>query len=255
MWKSWWEDQGGLDFLLETQARNACGSETVFLQKVLRLQWIASFWSEKGDVVRRGGMPDPNSPWYSLGMMQRRRLAAQATNELMFPPSGWSKCNRIAKMLEQQEVTPTLSEPVSQDDDTGAIVIPASACSDPAKQTDKVLFLPSFVGGQQLFVMKDAEIEYCVPPNCLTSCSAQYKLTCRVSTAHRKEEPILLTVGTASMEDPDTVHMIKLPYTMGLWEDTEALIVELGVSNSILRFARQNQPFGFSIKEIRLIPV
>lgn len=239
-----------MDFLLETQARNACGSETAFAQKVLRLQWIASFWNEKESEVKRAGNPDPNSPWYSLGMMQRRRLAPQATNKLMFPPTEGSVRNKIAAMLEKQEAkTLILSEAVTHDTNSGAIVIPAASCCDPAKPTNKVLFLPSFMGGQQLFLKEDAEIEYCVPQSVLKGNVSKYRLTCRVATAHRKEEPILLTVG------PSTVYTITMPYNMGLWEDTEPVIVELDSSTAKLRFARPNQLFGFSIKDIRLEPV
>ena len=110
MWKSWWGDQGGPDFLLETKARNACGSESVFLQKVLRLQWIASFWNEQENMVKRYGMPSPKSPWYSLGMMQRRHLATQATHKHMFPSTEDGKGTKIRQMLDQQEKRVSLAK-------------------------------------------------------------------------------------------------------------------------------------------------
>ena len=98
-------------------------------------------------------------------------------------------------------------------------------------------------------------IEYLLPPDYLSNGATQYTLTCRVCTVHRQEEPILLTIGPASKDDPSTVHTIKLPYTMGLWEETEPVIVELGGSASTLRFARPKQMFGFAFKDIRLVPV
>jgi hypothetical protein len=180
--------------------------------------------------------------------MQRRRLAPQATNKLMFPVTAGGTRNKIAALLEQEEAKTCLREAVVCDNKTGAIVIPASSCSDPANATKKVMFVPSFLGGQQLFVKEDAEVEYCLPQPFLKSDVAKYKLTCRVATAHRFEQPITLTIGP-------TVYVITLPYTMGLWDYTEPVIVELDGSITKMRFARPNQPFGFAFKVIRLDPV
>ena len=88
MWKSWWNDQGGLDFVLETKARAACASELIFLQKVYRLQWLAQYYYlEKTEAVRRNGQYDPNNPWYTLSMIQRQLLVNNKTSKqiLMFP--------------------------------------------------------------------------------------------------------------------------------------------------------------------------
>lgn len=250
MGMSWWGDQVGPDFLLETQARNACGSEAAFAQNVLRLQWVAAFWNEGENAIRREGQPDPNSPWYTLGLMQRRRWAPRATNALTFPRTEGGAPNKILALIAQSEAAPSASRAaIARDDRTGTIVVPATDCSDPAKATNKVLFLPSFLGGQQLFVKEDAEIEYILPQSFLKGDSVKYSLTCRVATAHRSEQPIHLTAGGA-------VYSITLPYTMGVWGDTEPVVVELeGSADCNLRFARPQQLFGFSIKDFRLVPL
>lgn len=218
------------------------------MQKVLRLQWIAAYHNENGNVVRMDGLPDPNNSWYSLGMMQRRRLAAMAANMHMFPDTRGSTRNKISVMLEQQEARSIPCDVLTHDHKTGRIVIPATANVNPTQSTNKVVFLPSFLGGKQLFLKEDAEIEYSLPHDFLTNEAAQFKLTCRVSTVHRKEQPILLTIGP-------TVYTVTLPYTMGLWADSKPVVVELEYATSKLRFTRPNQMFGFSIKDITLLPV
>jgi len=259
MWKSWWEDQGGPDFVLETKARSACESERQFMQKVLRLQWISQFWNEEKNVVRMKGLPDPKSPWCSLGMMQRRRLGGADTRHQDDKPQMLERIssnnnNKIAQMLSLKKANAIIGDPVSRDVKTGAIVIPATSCSSPSKKSKKVSFLPSFLGGQQLFVQEDAEIEFTLSSVDFDT-ARTYKLTCLVCTVHRSEEPILLTVMSGEGNDPDAVHVVNMPYTVGMWEETEPVIVEVGGAYNKLRLSRPKQPKGFSFKEIRLVPV
>ena len=141
---------------------------------------------------------------------------------------------------------------MTRSETTGAIVIPASSCSSPGRKQNKVSFLPSFSGGEQLFVQQDATVEFTlalanVPPG-------TYNLTCCVCTVHRSEQPILLTVALGGKKDPSADHVVKLPYTVGMWEETEPVTIEVGAATK-LRFARPQQQYGFSFKEVRLVPV
>jgi hypothetical protein len=251
---SWWDDQCGNDFLLETQAREACGdSETVYARKVLRLQWLARFWNEKPDVVRRYGNVDPDNPWYSLEMMQRRRLAASrptvTKSQTPRPVHGSGTPNKIAIFRERQSMIPSDAS-IECDNVSGTIVIPAASCTSPTTTTEKVMFLPCFIGGQQLYIMADAEVEYKVPADLLHGTEVQnYNLTCRVSTAHRQEQPLSLTIGP-------NVYEITLPYTMALWGNSEPITISLdgAVADQTMKFSRNMQQFGFSMRDITLIP-
>jgi hypothetical protein len=248
---SWWEDQCGIDFDLETKARKACGSETAFMQKVLRLQWIAAFRGEQQKVVRGEGMPDPSSPWYSLGMMQRKRLASSGK---MDKAQYTTLCgnSRLAEWMKKGGLCD--QESVSADAKSGVITIPASTCSNPSKQTEKVLFLPSFLDGAQLYIQQDAIVEYKLPSS-VGLAPQKYKLSLLVCTVHRKEQPLLLSVISPNPDDPDCVHLINMPYTMGEWSYTDDVIVDIAAGNFNLRLARPKQPFGFSFKGLRLSPI
>lgn len=258
---SWWDDQCGSDFMIETRARSACASETEFANAVLHLQWLASFWKEDTSNVRRNGKIDPNNLWTSLGMMQRRRLSAQTTHKLMYPATDTSVGNKLACYREQllryhldtsvlENETASRKNRKAGDDD--AIIIPADSCCDPAATTNTVVYMPCFTGGLQLFVKEDASIEFKLPSwvfDFQTSGTNQYYLSCRVATAHRQEQPISLAIGS-------TVYEIKLPYTMALWGDTDPVLVTCDeYAGNTLRFTRPKQQFGFAILHIRLIPI
>jgi hypothetical protein len=252
LWKSWWDDQGGLDFLLETQARAACTTETVFLQKVYRLQWLAQlYFKEEIQVIRRNGQYDSKNPWYTLSMIQRQSLTYEPTsNNQMFPPE--------KKWMTQLERSVKGGQLKSANGDIhfngsiGAITIPATSCCNP---TNKVMFMPCFLGGQQLFVKDDAEIEYQIQPSLLqqqwSGSNGSFILVCIVATAHRSEQAIQLSIGDSSS------YVISLPYTMALWGETVPVRIELDFTNNqpiMLRFKRPQQNFGFAFKEIKLIP-
>ena len=255
MWKSFWGNQGGPDFELEVTARSACGSERVWLEKVLRLQWISTIYNEDFRMVRSNGLPDPKSPWRSLDMMQRRRLGATCgshKNQPMFPRANIDR-NHVAQFMALHQAGAVISDAaVIRSEPSGAIVIPASSCSSPGRKQNKVSFLPSYSGGQQLYVQQDATVEFTlasanVPPG-------TYNLTCCVCTVHRSEQPILLTVVAGGKSDPSVDHILKLPYTVGMWEESEPVTIEVEATTK-LRFARPQQQYGFSFKEVRLVPI
>jgi hypothetical protein len=258
MWKSWWNDQGGLDFLLETQARVACANERTFLQKVYRLQWLAQYYyNEKTDAVRRNGTYDPNNPWYTLSMIQRQQIVknTKVTNKLMFPTICGGK-NQLERMFVHQ--MKVVKSDIEYNDATGVIVIPATSCLP----NNKAMMVPSFSGGQQLFVKEDAEVEYEInlpllmqhhpSYNASSKVTLLYSVTCCVATAHRSEQSITLSVN-------DTRHYnISMPYTMALWDTTTPINITIEVVDQptvTLKLKRAQQNFGFAFKEISLSPL
>jgi hypothetical protein len=259
MWKSWWNDQGGLDFVLETQARAACPDELTFLQKVYRLQWFAQYHcNETTDVVRRNGQYDPKNPWYTLSMIQRQNIVknSKSTKKLMFPPILDGK-----NQLERMSIHKTIDarKDIWYDDNNGVIVIPAASCL----VNKKTMTLPSFSGGQQLFVPDDAEVVYQMDWNALAqwhpayvvhqqTATLVYSMTCRVATAHRSEQSITLTVNDTCS------YTIEMPYTMGLWGVTAPIQIALDKTDGptvTLKFRRPLQKFGFAFQDFQLSPV
>jgi hypothetical protein len=263
---SYWgsrDERGGLDFLLETQARSAVKVEEEYLQQVLRLEWMGQFRKESNTTVRKSCIPDQKSPWWALSLMQRKILAAGAAGAAADTECATRKGGKLFYLkslqftqLERLKERPATCEVVAKDDDE--IVIPAATCSKPTKGTDKVLFMDSFLGGKQLHLRSNATVEYTLSADLLTPTAKQYNLTCLVCTVHRNEEPVLLTVGSNSDDDVVAVLSVEFPYTMGMWQETAPVMVELGgpdVTSTTLTFARQSTSCGISIKQIKLTPV
>jgi hypothetical protein len=252
----WWDDQGGVDFFLETQARSACGSLANYAQQVLRLQWTAAFYQENESSIRKDGLPDGKSPWYSLGMMQRLVIASQSatTTNDDDHSSTRMRCNKhvtddpcveakIQRIRLHQQIG--MNGPRQVTDDGKIVVIPAATCSAPTTTTNNVLFLPSFLGGQQLFVKEDAEVEYTLPESCVIGQS--FRLTLVLATAHRFEQNLTVSCGD---DEQSTSYVVPMKYTMALWGDTEGVVVTLASNKLVVKRTAQN--FGFSLNEIRL---
>jgi hypothetical protein len=221
------------------------------MKKVLRMQWIGLCLGEDETPIVRNGVPSADSPWWSLAQMQQKILASAADSVSPVLQQEEQGHNKIQQLLTQPK--PAQCEIVSRNDESGVIVIPAAACRDAPNK--KVLLFKCFMGGQQLFLQQDAVVQYVLPKQLIPLTTQRFKLSCRVCTAHRKEQPILLTVGSETQQG--TIVVVKLPYTMGLWEWTEPVIIEIGgsgVEGVTLRLSRPQQHFGFSFKDIELVP-
>lgn len=313
---AWWDGRCGLDFELETQARKVCADKSgkdgvsddhQYSRKVMTLELIATMLGEKADQVRMKNLADPKALWLSLSMMERKRLVKQqkeikSSSSSMFGDSlsvgtscksdesslstqarRWngvaSKIQKLALMHKSKFDGNTESVTTMPD---GTIVIPAASCVEPKKSTKTVLFMLSFLGGQQVFLDKDGSLQYILssPP------AGKYNLTCRIVTVHdersytdSKIPPLLVTIDTTVAETNDeggdeedndfiqvddvtnkdicSVHSISLPYTRGLWQETSPIQVELpsNVTSCTINLSREATSRGLAIKDLRLTPI
>lgn len=303
---SYWDDRIGNDFLLETQARSAvetpttttsatatAGEEFPYLRQVLRLEMLAKYYGENDASLRKHCMVDPTQPWYALSLMQRTLLAAKGfvaaakrnnnyNNNYNYRPSvprqlppsaenvtAMNKIERLFKHRPEEEEEETItwnnadvgegSTPIWQ------ILIPASRFSD---RTKAVTPMKSILGGEQLYVVADGEVEYTLlcAPNDMLKTQKTYQLSCSVCTVHYGEKPMLLTVTNDSTTTSTTTgahgaatsdYQVPVPYTVGMWAKTDPIEVELGgpdITKTKLRFKRQHGQFGGVVmKYIRLV--
>jgi hypothetical protein len=254
---SYWGTRTGNDFYLETQARSAVESEEAYIQQVLRLEWMGQFCKESSKPVREKFMANPKCPWWTLSMIQRKILAAAADavpdsptrkgGKLMHPKS--LQVTKVERLKEQ----PALCEVIAKEGDK--IIIPAASCSNPMPL---VFIMDSFLGGEQVQLKNKAKVEYTLAADLLTPTAKQYNLTCLFCTVHRGEKPVKLTVGSSSDEGEGAVLDVEFPYTMGMWQETAPVVVELGgpdVTTTTLKFARRSNMGGITVKEIKLTPV
>jgi hypothetical protein len=249
---SYWENRGGLDFLLETQARAALGTDQMYLQMVLRLEWLAIFYKESNKTIVDKCMPSSDSPWWALSMMQRKTVARIPQSK----PARQSDNFKIVQThIETVQAQPDSLETIHRDLTTGRITVPAVAFGNSSRKAD---VMKSFLGGRQVFLKEDAVVAYVLNTDLISPLAERYRLSCRICTVHRFEQPLQLTVSVESTaaDNSSTLHEIPIPYTMGMWEATEHVEVEIALKgNTTLSFARPNQQFGIALKDVELLPV
>lgn len=254
---TYWEGRSGLDYQLETQARYALNNdETAYLNKVVRLELIGLLNDEDTRSIRMELIPAASTYWTSLALFQRRIISSKTPLPVIECAAVQGTRNIIQTLID----TPIAHDMAQYnvDKDSGTVIIPAAPPCDPPKETKTMKFLKSTLGGKQLLLIGSQSISYDLPLDML-SYSEKYWLQLRVCTVHRHEEPFLVTIKF-SMEDgkerEDQQVSIDIPYTMGLWEETEEVLIELGgseMSSLKLEITRQS-PQGLSIKDIKLTP-
>lgn len=237
-----------LDFLENTQARDAGEEE---FMRVKRAQWIGNVAGEKPVYGTRGR----NKPgfWYGVSLNKQRQVIDEAgakTLAAVGEELGEANESKVKYAFEAAEVSE--ADRKIRVDRNGVITIPAAATTTPTKSTGKVLFLDSSLGGKQLHYSrtgKDQDFSYTVN----APAAGTYNLTMRVVTPSWKQK-VLLTINGEKPID------IELPYTVGMWETTQPIEVELKKGENTLTFSRKGvkqevQPKGFTIRDFTLTPV
>ncbi|GKY92244.1 hypothetical protein MPSEU_000195600 [Mayamaea pseudoterrestris] len=254
---SFWLDRCGNDFLLETKARSAIGNDAKYMTQVNVLEWAALCVDEKPglDHLRRTGETDAKYLWTALSFYQRRIWAAKGTVASHQGSTVYDPRNQLCQLKEVSLASQQISVTSSEHGDS--IVIPAESFSEHSGGDS--LVMKSFLGGLQLWLGPSAEVSYLLDKSMVNSVPTCYKVTLYMNTIHRGELPLILTVTESGNEDaPTMVYQIPLGYTMGLWEATEPVEIELGgpdIDSVELSLARQTNQFGVAIKRITLVPV
>jgi len=244
---SWWDRPGharsGEDFLLETQAREYPKDYI----KVLRAQWVGDALGEQKVNGRRLGT---GGLWNALALYQKRAIVAEAKPvEVALAGEDIAEANESTKAEKIMQTEISEADRKIVVDKKGVITIPAAACSKPTNNTAKIVFMKSFSGGMQLHynrLGKEPEVfEY----EFETPKAGRYNLVGRVVTVNMNQH-LLVTPNNAG-----TPIDIALPYTVGMWENTRPVEIELVKGKNILHFTRNIPNYGLTIKYFTLTPV
>lgn len=230
-----------LDFLATTQARE---SNEDFIE-VKRAQWIGDIFGEEKIY---GLHSDEPGFWYRASLDKQRSIIKEAKT---IAAVGEELGEANESKVKYNEVT---ADPTDEDrkilvSADGRITIPAVACSKPTKSTKKILFMSSNLGGKQLHynrVGKPETFEYKfeVPK------AGIYNLTAKIVTPS-KDQTLFVSVNGSE----NTIEM-KLPFTVGMWDECKPVKVKLEKGKNILKFSREGKNVkGLTIKEFNLTPV
>lgn len=243
---SWWDRPGhtrsGMDFLLETQAREYPED----YMQVLRAQWVGDALGEEdvdGRKLGSGGL------WNALALYKKRAIVKEEKpEEVELAGEDLAEANVSTKA--ENIIKADIGEANRQIniDKDGVITIPAVACKKPTNSTKKIRFMKSFDGGMQLHYQrlhKPETFEYTfkAPED------GEYKLVARVVTVHNDQQLLLTTNGT------DESIEIAVPYTVGMWEKTKPVQIPLNRGENKLSFTCKAPNFGVTIKDFTLTPV
>ena len=232
-----------LDFLATTQAR-ATGPD--YLQ-VKRAHWIGSVFGEQwtpGENAKH-----PPGFWNGVALLtQRQLIEAAGAKALAAVGTDIGEANESKEKEVYAAVTITDKDRAIATGQDGTITIPAVGTTNPTSSTGKILFMASPGGGTQLHYGRNGgpqDFEYAFE----APAAGRYRLTARVVTPSWKQSL------TATVNDAGQPVEIPLPFTVGMWDTTEPVEVELVKGRNVLRFSRPGATAGVTIKEFTLTPL
>lgn len=220
----------GTDFVLEANARE----NPQAFKRALRADWIAD---AIGEAKYNSTKPGSGGFWSNVALLQKQLIVADAK-----PAAPGALGQELGEANESAETrasavakaTVTDADKQIAVDAKGVITIPVAAC------TGKLQFMNSFLGGVQAFCNGEftAEVE--------VEKAGMYRLTLRVVTV-RDDNRVSLTVNSGAK--PFDLHV---PYTVGRWESTQPVEINLVKGKNVLQFGKPTN--GFTLKSIILTP-
>ncbi|MFT6794338.1 MAG: hypothetical protein ACJAR1_002345 [Rubritalea sp.] len=231
------------DFLATTQARSA-GKQ--FLQ-VKRAQWIGNVMDET-PVYGLGSKRAPEF-WYGISLyIQKNVIKSVDAKTLAAVGQDIAEANETKEKVLVTKVTMTAKDREISVNNNGVITIPAVASTKPTKSSGKIIFMDSYLGGKQLHYSRTSKhqvFEYTFS----AKSAGKYQLTANVVTPSWKQS-LLLTVNSAEQQTK-----IELPFTIGMWEKTQPITIELKRGKNQLTFTREGSAKGITIKDFTLTPI
>jgi hypothetical protein len=154
----------------------------------------------------------------------------------------------LAEANEPEKKLTTAQTPVKAVDQKvvvgkdGTITIPAVLHG---QATGKGMALKSFSGGMQLNCSGGFKTRYAFE----AAQAGKYVLTARVATLQEGQK--FLFAANAAMTPVE----LAVPYTIGMWQQTQPIQLSLVNGKNVLHFALQDGSRGVTIKDFTLTPV
>ena len=255
----WWSvnrcgPQTGLDFYLDSQAREF---EEDYIQ-VLRAQWIGDALGEEDVSLSQYGKG--GGFWDGLAFYKKRAVVDAANKEQAAAET------ELAKMTAEEARLLGESDEILGDDGAislieiheedrnivrtpdGTITIPVAACSKPTNSTDKVVFMESWNDGVQVHYGRLGQRPELLRYDLELPAAGKYQLVGQVSTVS-PDQDVILRINRRTLVD------VKLPYTKGMWEQTEPVTIDLREGRNSLMLTCRAPNRGVSMKAFKLTPV
>ena len=263
--RSWWENRGGVDFHLETQAREALACDSEYLKKVMRLEWAGYLLNEDASSILRDCVPNPASLWSSLGLVQRKCIV----KDLPSPPALVSLTvdnssvyrNKIQTALATPNAREATRIELFSYKGEKKIIIPAGSPTTPTEESKEILWPNSFLGGRQLILGRKSTVTYDLSTDMIPDDATKYALTLRLCTVHLNDDPLSITItceSDANHVANEATASVEVPFTMGMWQETKPVIIEIvggSTTNAKITVFRPTEKYAIAIKDLKLVAV
>jgi hypothetical protein len=248
---AWWSmawngPQGGLDFLLDSQAREFEDD----YQLVLRAQWIGDAFGEEDVSIKHGQFGLGGGFWDSLAFAKKQLIVKKAEVAALELAGGMElgeSDNLIGDEVGEEIDIPEEFTQITASGD-GTITMPAVACYSPRKPSDRILFLKSWNEGYQLHYSRLGQQPELFKYRVEVPAAGEYELSADVATVSLNLE-LLVRINR---EEPAPISM---PYTKGLWGTSKPVRVKLDEGRNTISFTARTPNRGVSIKNWHLKPV
>jgi len=251
---NWCGPQGGMDFYLDSQAREF---EEDYMQ-VLRAQWIGDALGQENVSLRQYGVG--GDFWDGLAFYKKRAVVEDANLERAAADAALAALSaEEARLLgESDDILGADAEieeiEIPEEDKKivvaadGTITVPAVACSGPRNNTEKVAFLQSWDKGMQIHYQRMGKRPELLKYTVQAPAAGKYELSMKVCTVSQ-EAPIIARLNRRTMVSK------TIPYTKGSWQHTEPEVIELREGRNTIQFTCRSPNRGISFKEFQLRPV
>ena len=237
-----WRGRCGLDFLLETKARKVPEE----YRKVLRTQWLGAAFEEEPvhgmNYGVGGGFWNALAFYKKLLIVEKAEIAEVALTGAELAESNEEATAEAITQIEMSESDKTIV--IGED---GVITIPVAACSTP-ESTEKIRFMKSLDGGIQVHYNLAGKRPELLRYTVQAPAAGKYELTAKVVTV-AINGGFLLRLNRRTMVD------LEVPLTLGRWERTKPVTIDLKEGRNSLQFTLKTPNKGLTIREFTLIPV
>ena len=250
---NWCGPQGGLDFYLDSQAREFPEQ----YMKVLRAQWIGDALGEDEVSLRQYGKG--GDFWNSLAFYKKRVVVEDANKDQEEAEAELAsltedearllgESDKILGDVEIKEIKIPDEFKKIEVDQNGGITVPAVACTGPKNNTEKVAFVKSWDKGMQIHYQRLGSRPEILRYTVNVPATGKYKLSALVATVST-DQSVIFRLNRRTLVN------VTLPYTKGMWKTSEPETVELreGRNSIMVTFRAPNR--GVSIKEFRIQPI
>ena len=242
---AWCGPQGGLDFLLDSQAR-----ELEEYPMVRRAQWLGDAFGEEDVSIRHRQFGKGGGFWDGLAFVHKQ-IMVKAAEVKALELVGGMKLGESDELIGDEvgaeiEIPEEFTNITTSSD--GTITIPAAGCYSPRKSSDRILFLKSWDEGYQLHYSRLGAQPELFKYRVELPVAGEYELTCQAATV----SPNLEVLVRVNREEPAPFAM---PYTKGMWAMSEPIRLKLDEGRNVISVTARTPNRGVSIKNWQLKPV